>query len=279
MPGAGDVTPTDSITQQSIVVSSSSWIDRCCDCNLWIKYSLFVINFLVWTAGCVMLGIGIWARLQKKGLTFFDHVITDPAYMLIVVGSVMFFISIFGCIGALRENICLLRTYILTIVVVFVVQVVAGILAFVLMDKVEKAMMDYMQHAITHYGDNNDIRDAIDFLQKQFYCCGAASYSDWEVNAYYNCSSAALSHCGVPRSCCRVPTSAQCGFHIRKYLDTYAEQFVFTQGCIGSLMFAFKDNLIVIGLIALCVGFLELFSMLLAHNMVRYIFIDQKMFE
>ncbi|XP_071113401.1 tetraspanin-33-like isoform X2 [Haliotis cracherodii] len=228
MPGAGDITPTDSITQQSVVISSSSWIDRCCDCNLWIKYSLFVINFLVWTAGCVMLGIGIWARLQKKGLTFFDHVITDPAYMLIVVGSVMFFISIFGCIGALRENICLLRTYILTIVVVFVVQMVAGILAFVLMDTVEKAMMDYMQHAITHYGDNDDIRDAIDFLQKQ---------------------------------------------------DTYADQLVFTQGCIGSLMFAFKDNLIIIGLIALCVGFLELFSMLLAHNMVRYIFIDQKMFE
>lgn len=47
------------------------------------------------------------------------------------------------------------------------VQMVAGILAFVLMDTVEKAMMDYMQHAITHYGDNDDIRDAIDFLQKQ----------------------------------------------------------------------------------------------------------------
>lgn len=39
--------------------------------------------------------------------------------------------------------------------------------------------------------------------------------------------------------------------------DTYADQLVFTQGCIGSLMFAFKDNLIIIGLIALCVGFLE----------------------
>lgn len=34
----------------------------------------------------------------------------DPALLLIVVGSVMFLITFFGCVGALRNATCLLKT-------------------------------------------------------------------------------------------------------------------------------------------------------------------------
>lgn len=39
-----------------------------------------------------------------------DTFLVDPAVILIVVGVVMFFITFCGCIGALRENIRLLKT-------------------------------------------------------------------------------------------------------------------------------------------------------------------------
>lgn len=39
-----------------------------------------------------------------------DTFLIDPAVILIVVGVVMFFITFCGCIGALRENIRLLKT-------------------------------------------------------------------------------------------------------------------------------------------------------------------------
>lgn len=34
----------------------------------------------------------------------------DPAVMLMVVGVLMFFLTFCGCVGSLRENICLLQT-------------------------------------------------------------------------------------------------------------------------------------------------------------------------
>jgi tetraspanin-33 len=34
----------------------------------------------------------------------------DPAILLLIVGVLMFFITFCGCVGSLRENICLLQT-------------------------------------------------------------------------------------------------------------------------------------------------------------------------
>jgi len=44
------------------------------------------------------------------GVDVIDTLTVDPALILIVIGSVMFFMNIFGCLGALRNATCLLRT-------------------------------------------------------------------------------------------------------------------------------------------------------------------------
>ena len=60
--------------------------------------------------GGVMMGIGFWAVTQKSDYKEFSSISTDPAVVMIVVGLLIFIISFFGTVGALRENICFLRT-------------------------------------------------------------------------------------------------------------------------------------------------------------------------
>jgi len=60
--------------------------------------------------GGLMIAIGLYARLEKTAYQeFFSDILTDPAFALIIVGCVMFILGFSGCIGALRENICLLK--------------------------------------------------------------------------------------------------------------------------------------------------------------------------
>ena len=57
----------------------------------------------------MLVAIGSWARLERTRFGSFDNLAVDPAIFLIIVGCVMFFMSIFGCFGSIRENICLLK--------------------------------------------------------------------------------------------------------------------------------------------------------------------------
>ena len=71
--------------------------------------ALFLCCYLQGIGG-VMMGVGFWAVTQKSDYKEFSSISTDPAAVMIAVGFFIFFISFFGTVGALRENICFLRT-------------------------------------------------------------------------------------------------------------------------------------------------------------------------
>lgn len=225
------------------------------------------------------MGVGTWSRLQRNPLAAFDSVTVDVAYLLIAIGAVMFVVSPLGCLGALRESFCLLKTFVVAVVIVFVAQLVAGVLAFTLLDTVEATMVAYVREAVVNYSSpgHSDKDNALNTLQSQYFCCGGASYQDWEANISYNCTpSSALTRCSVPDSCCQTPKE-NCGVGARAYSETFAQRIVNTRGCIGALMAIFKDNLIIIGLIAFAVGFLQVCSLLMAHCLMRFLVTDIKL--
>lgn len=74
----------------------------------------FKILFFPQLFGGVIIGIGIWAYLEKqkyysKEIESVYDVIFDMAIVFFVLGVIIFILGYAGCIGALRENIFLLK--------------------------------------------------------------------------------------------------------------------------------------------------------------------------
>ena len=53
----------------------------------------------------------------------------------------------------------------MVIAVVFIIEVIAGVLAFILMDHIQETLTIYLHTAMVHYQDNHDLRVAIDYIQ------------------------------------------------------------------------------------------------------------------
>jgi len=139
---------------------------------------MFFFNLLIFIGGAMLFGTGIWVVVD--GGSFKDIVSSDPmifgaVYLLIVVGAVIFVTGFLGCCGAIRESKCLLNTFFIVVLVLFIVELAGIILAFVNESKLEEAAINSMKL----YNDNEVIRDGWDTLQNSMNCCGYNNVGDW----------------------------------------------------------------------------------------------------
>ncbi|XP_029472502.1 tetraspanin-33 isoform X2 [Rhinatrema bivittatum] len=218
-----------------------------------VKYLLFFFNMLFWVISMVMIAIGVYARLVKHAEAAVACLAVDPAILLIVVGVLMFLITFCGCIGSLRENICLLQT-------------------------ARGKVSEIINNAIVHYRNDLDLQNLIDFGQKEFSCCGGISYKDWSQNMYFNCTADNLSRerCAVPYSCCQhsdeetvINTMCGQGMQALNYLE--AGEFIYTNGCIDKLVNWLHSNLFLLGGIALGLAIPQLVGILLSQILINQI--------
>ena len=57
----------------------------------------------------LLVAAGSWALTQQDAnFSMLGGVFLSPVVLLLIAGCIVFFIGFFGCIGALRENTCLL---------------------------------------------------------------------------------------------------------------------------------------------------------------------------
>jgi tetraspanin-33 len=74
----------------------------------------FTLLFNFQLFGGVLIGIGIWAYIEKqkyyhKEIESVYDIIFDLSIIFLVLGAVIFILGYAGCIGALRENVYLLK--------------------------------------------------------------------------------------------------------------------------------------------------------------------------
>ncbi|KAM6284169.1 LOW QUALITY PROTEIN: tetraspanin-33 [Spheniscus humboldti] len=229
----------------------------------------------------VMVAVGVYARLLKHAEAAMACLAVDPTILLVVVGVLTFVITFCGCVGSLRENICLLQTvsprgrFSVCLTVIFLLQLAAGA-GFVFSDKARGKVSEIINGAIVHYRDDLDLQNIIDFGQKEFSCCGGVSYKDWSQNMYFNCTAANPSRerCSVPFSCClrdaaEVVINTMCGQGMQAMSYLEASAFIHTNGCIDKLVNWIHSNLFPGG-IALGLG-PQLVGILLAQILINQI--------
>jgi len=265
-----------------------------------VKYTMFLFNFLFWLVGALLIAVGTYAVLDRWSSgevfrleTIFD-ILFNVGFLLIIVGGIVFIVSFAGCIGALRENMCLLRFYSLFLLLFFLGEMVCLALGFIYPHKMNEFLEDELSDKlIERYRDDLDFQNLIDLIQSDFHCCGLSSkgYRDWSKNEYFNCTinkedNPSVERCGVPYSCCHQDDPAvlinyMCGFQVqgtgsgkkenggdfRELPETEALEKVNVVGCLSTIQGLIEANLYPVAGIAIGIALSQLLVIWLARTL------------
>jgi len=174
------------------------------------RLAVYIANISIAICAVILLALGIWTMNDKA---FLDELLRNGLYMnssyIIVVSScIILFLSMFGCFAAFKEVKCLLLTYFVFMLLLFIILLVGGILAYIFREQVSNTIQAEMIHDIRNYNPadpDNRITKAWDETQKQLSCCGlmteqvSLSWEMWRYNKFLNPTS---EFSVVPSSCC-----------------------------------------------------------------------------
>lgn len=242
-----------------------------------------MLNFVFWLFGGLLIAVGLYAFVDKWQMTgsvrvenVYD-IILNISLVMIIAGTVVFIVSFAGCVGALRENTCLLKFYSLWLLVFFLLEMGVAIVGFIFPHTLQSLLEEsFTDKIIQTYREDPDLQNFIDFGQKEFKCCGLSrvGYLDWSKNEYFNCSSPSTEGCGVPFSCCINATNIagglvnnMCGNGVQKTPVSEANKKVWTSGCIEIVRSWAERNLYTIAGFALGIALSQLFVIYLTKTL------------
>ncbi|PAA50255.1 hypothetical protein BOX15_Mlig013466g1, partial [Macrostomum lignano] len=252
--------------------------------NPCIKYALFFFNFIFWLAGTGILAIGIIATAMKKDAFASDNggvqdvfsVLFDATLVFIAFGAIVFLLTFAGCLGSLRDNVCLLKFFALSLFVIFLIECSAAIAVFALKERAIEYMETVLKtNMITMYREERyeDTQNFIDWYHKNLACCGAASYKDWSENKYFACTSNNTSpeRCGVPFSCCKKMNdiddrviNTMCGYNVMAQTEQPDDR-IWTIGCVAATRKYVEKNVLPVAGVAIGVSVVQLTAIFLSR--------------
>ncbi|KAG8135216.1 hypothetical protein E2320_008263 [Naja naja] len=188
-------------------------------------------------AGVAFLGAGLWAWSEKGVLSDLSKMTRlhgfDPVFLILFVGGVMFILGFAGCVGALRENICLLKFFCGTIVLIFILELALAVLAFLFQDWVKDRVETFFKNNIKAYRDDIDLQNLIDSLQKM-----------------------------------QNVVNTQCGYDIRNMSSSNWEERIYTKGCITALEAWLPRNIYIVAGVFIAISLLQIFGIFLAKTLI-----------
>lgn len=250
-----------------------------------VKYFLFFFNLIVWVCGCLLITLGAWSFLEEYNDTLISirnvfDVILHISLAIIVFGTIVFSMSFAGCIGALRENLFLLKIYSLMLLILFIGEVIISAMAFMFPNSFLYHVKETLSRdPIIKYRDDPNLQNIIDVIQTEFRCCGISDkgYKDWSKNIYFECidTNPSRERCAVPYSCCRNPRNLdsgliniECGFNMQNISSVVeVNKDIYTRGCIEAITETLEPNMNIVSAVCFTFAIVQLFAMFLARSL------------
>ncbi|KAJ8402932.1 hypothetical protein AAFF_G00362460 [Aldrovandia affinis] len=223
-----------------------------------LKYLLFTFNFLFWLAGGTVMAVGIWTLVEKSDyiILLSSSTYAASAYILIVAGAIVMVTGVLGCCATFKEQRRLLRVYFVLLLCIFLLEVIAGVLAYIYYQKLNaelKENLKYMMVEKYRQLSKERVTQAVDKLQQEFKCCGSNSSSDWVESKWVR--SAEAKGRAVPDSCCKTPTSI-CG-----HRDHPSNIYRVEGGCITKLENFILEHLKIISAVGIGIACVQIVGM------------------
>ncbi|XP_078586602.1 tetraspanin-8-like [Branchiostoma floridae x Branchiostoma japonicum] len=230
-------------------------------CASMIKILLFIFNFVFWVTGAVLLGVGIWLRVDQDVSRFVSGDLNmtwfyTACYVMIAAGAITMVTGFLGCCGAMKENKIMLMIFAGLLGLLFLIELIAGILGVVYRDQVTAWTRSSLLEALgTEKIDakSDSFKELVTTLQGEYSCCGLVNNTDW------------LNPCGQDTCLC-----TQGGQHCRTYFPTPQSSCSIYRPCLFEFEIFLERNIIVVGGVGLAIAFIQLvgivFSVILIRN-------------
>lgn len=229
-------------------------MDDCC--GQFVKYSMFISNFVIFIGGAIVFVLGVWTLIDKNFLSELlgTNLYSGAVYVLVITSAMVCMLAFFGCFGAAKEVKCMLLTYFILIFLIFVTMLIGGILGYVFREKVSTTMRQEMYSSMKMYGSRRQVTQSWDTTQDRLRCCGVEHWRDWQGK--------------IPLSCCQEIFGGQ----RKPCQDNTSISNVYSKGCyeVGSRFI--KEHAAIIGASGIGVAILMLFGMVfscLLFNMIE----------
>ncbi|XP_013801071.2 tetraspanin-15 isoform X1 [Apteryx mantelli] len=213
---------------------------------LCLKFTLIAYCTAFWMIGAFILGVGIYAEVERQKYKTLESAFLAPAIILILLGIIMFFVSFVGVLASLRDNLCLLQAFMYILGICLLIELTGGVVALIFRNQTIDFLNNNIRRGIENYYDDLDFKNIMDFVQKKFKCCGGEDFKDWSQNAYHSCAAPGPLACGVPYSCCiRNKTdiiNTMCGYKTIDKERLSVQHVIYVRGCTNAVLIWFLDN-------------------------------------
>ncbi|KAJ8917686.1 hypothetical protein NQ315_005133 [Exocentrus adspersus] len=228
-----------------------------------VKYMLFVANFMFVLVGFLLISIGTTIKAIYGDFEIFmeDHYYS-ASNLAIAIGVIIFFVALFGCVGAVKESVCLVNMYAFLLLCILVLEVSASIAAYVMRRNLEYTIKRNMMRTMDVY-DEYTVQYTWNATQYNLRCCGVSGPSDWTPYAEEYDLNKVLGNDNVttfyvPDTCCFAENCKN-------------EDSIYAFGCLDRITYIVSECALLLAVGALCVSFIQILGVIFSHLLARSI--------